>query len=79
MLVASKSGNISAARLINETDQAWTLEIENREYRVSKNDTQQRAFYAMSDALKWTGAEQELIEHFVALEAEQVATNKQNA
>ncbi|MHC5209060.1 hypothetical protein [Pseudomonas chlororaphis] len=36
MLVASKSGNISAAKLVSETDKAWTLEVENREYRVSK-------------------------------------------
>lgn len=77
MLVASKSGNISAAKLVSETGTAWMLEIENRGCCVSKTDTQQRVFYAMSDALKWAGGEQELIEHFVALEAEQLASSEQ--
>jgi hypothetical protein len=70
MLIASKSGCISVSRLVSETDNVWTLEVENSLHRVSKTDSQQRAFNAMSDALKWTGAEVELIEHFTALEAE---------
>ncbi|WP_162874449.1 hypothetical protein [Pseudomonas viridiflava] len=69
MLIASKSGNISVATLISETDKAWTLIVENREVQVSKSDRRQRAFNDMSDALKWTNADKELIEHFLALDS----------
>ncbi|WP_054076205.1 MULTISPECIES: hypothetical protein [Pseudomonas syringae group] len=70
MLLASKNGNISASKLLNETDKAWTLEVEKRSVRVSKSDTYQRAFKLMSDALTWAGGDQDLIDHFRALEAE---------
>jgi RNA-splicing ligase RtcB len=69
MLIASKSGCISAAKLVSETDKAWTLEVESNLCRVSKSDSRRRAFNAMSDALKWAGADQEMIDHFVDLEA----------
>lgn len=65
MLIASRSGNISAARLIKETDKAWVLVVEKREVCISKSDSRRRVFNDMSDALKWAGAEPELIEHFV--------------
>lgn len=77
MLVASKSGNISAARLINETDRAWVLVVAKREIRISKSDNQRRVFGDMSNALKWAGAEPELIEHFVAQEAAKAASGNQ--
>lgn len=77
MLLASKTGNISAAKLLSETDNVWLLAVERREVRVSKADSHQRAFTAMSEALKWTGAESELIEHFVALEAAEAAPGNQ--
>jgi RNA-splicing ligase RtcB len=77
MLIASKSGCISASKLVSETDTAWTLEVENSLHRVSKTDSRQRAFNAMSDALKWAGAEQEMIDHFVALEAEKSDVSNQ--
>lgn len=64
MLIASRSGTISAAKLITETDQAWLLEVEKREIRISKSDRHQRAFTQMDEALEWAGAEPELIEHF---------------
>jgi hypothetical protein len=70
MLIASKNGCISAAKLVSETDKAWKLEVENKVRRVTKTDSRQRAFNYMSDALKWAGADQETIDHFVALEAE---------
>lgn len=66
MLIASKNGDISAAKLISETQCDWFLEVEKREVRVSKSDVRQRAFSDMSDALAWTGAEPELIAHFVS-------------
>lgn len=69
MLLASKSGDISAAKLISETPNTWVLEIEKREVRVSKADTRQRAFREMTDALEWADADPELIEHFVELMA----------
>ncbi|WP_449103085.1 hypothetical protein [Pseudomonas extremaustralis] len=69
MLLASKSGDISAAKLISETPNTWVLEIEKREVRVSKADTRQRAFREMTDALEWAEADPELIEHFVELMA----------
>jgi RNA-splicing ligase RtcB len=77
MLIASKSGCISASKLVSETDKAWTLEVENSLHRLSKTDSRQRAFSAMSDALEWAGAEQEMIDHFVALEAEELAVSNQ--
>lgn len=75
MLIASKSGNISAAKLVSETDNTWTLEVGKRQVRISKSDKQQRAFHDMSDALKWAGAEQELIDHFVELDADKAPLN----
>lgn len=69
MLIASKNGSITAAKLISETDEAWTLEVEKRKRRLSKTDSRQRAFNDMSEAMKWAGAEPELIEHFAALTA----------
>jgi|GEM_PF-5552990 len=64
MLIASRSGTISAAKLIAETNQAWILEVEKREVRISKSDPRQRAFVHMDEALEWAGAEPELVEHF---------------
>ncbi|KAA8704139.1 hypothetical protein [Pseudomonas cannabina] len=69
MLLASKSGDISAAKLISETPNTWVLRIEKREVRVSKGDTRQRAFREMTDALKWAEADPELIQYFVELKA----------
>lgn len=66
MLIASKNGSITAAKLVSETDKAWTLEVEKRIRRLSKTDARQRAFNDMSEALTWAGAEPELIEHFAA-------------
>jgi hypothetical protein len=59
MLIASKSGNITAATLISEGDQEWCLLVEKREVRISKSDARQRVFEKMSDALTWVGAEQD--------------------
>lgn len=69
MLLASKNGDISAAKLISETRNVWVLEVEKREVRVSKGDTLQRAFSDMTDALEWAEADPELIDHFVELMA----------
>jgi hypothetical protein len=38
ILLASKNGDISAAKLISDTPNVWVLEIEKREVRVSKGD-----------------------------------------
>lgn len=64
MLIASRNGTISAATLTKETRYAWTLLDEQREVRISKSDTQTRVFSHMADALKWAGADLELIAHF---------------
>jgi hypothetical protein len=77
MLVASKNGDVSAAQLISETRHVWVLEVEKRELRVSKSDTHQRAFRNMSDALKWAGAEPELIAHFVDLDTAKAVPDSQ--
>ncbi|WP_206363182.1 hypothetical protein [Pseudomonas viridiflava] len=77
MLLASKNGDISAAKLISETPNVWVLEIEKREVRVSKGDTRQRAFREMMDALQWAEADPELIEHYVQLMAEKTAPGNQ--
>lgn len=77
MLVASKNGDVSAAKLIRETQNVWVLEVEKREIQVSKSDTYQRAFSNMSEALKWAGAEPELIAHFVAMDAGRAAIGNQ--
>lgn len=69
MLIASKNGSITAAKLISETAEAWTLEVETRKRRLSKTDSRQRAFNDMSEAMRWAGAEPELIEHFATLTA----------
>ncbi|EPG9766654.1 hypothetical protein M0K88_004921, partial [Escherichia coli] len=69
MLLASKNGDISAAKLISETANVWVLEVEKREVKVSKKDTRQRAFRDMTEALEWAEAEPELIANFVALMA----------
>jgi hypothetical protein len=74
MFIASKSGNISVADLISETDDAWVLKLVavKLEVRISKNDCQQRAFSARSDAMKWAGVEQGRVELFVATGAQNV-------
>ncbi len=77
MLIASKNGDISAAKLISETQYDWLLEVEKREVRVSKSDVRQRAFSDMSDALAWTGAEPELIAHFVSQDAAKAPLDNQ--
>lgn len=79
MFVASKSGDISVANLISETDEAWTLKlvVEKREIVVSKKGSQQRAFSVRSDALKWAGVGQEVIEHFVTLDSGKAASINQ--
>jgi hypothetical protein len=69
ILLSSKRGDVSAATLLSETPNEWVLKVEKREVRVSKTDQRQRAFRNMSDALEWSGAEPELIAHFVALDA----------
>lgn len=69
MLLASRNGNISAAKLISESDNDWLLKVEKRQVRISKSDTHRRAFHNMSEALEWAGAESKLIEHFTELEA----------
>jgi hypothetical protein len=69
MLLASKSGNISAAELIGETNDVWVLKVEKSEYRVSKSDPRKRAFKRMSEALQWSSNDQELIDHWVARDA----------
>ncbi|NBA95307.1 hypothetical protein [Pseudomonas sp. R5(2019)] len=77
MLIASKNGDISAAKLISETQHHWVLEVEKREVRVSKTDVRQRAFSDMSDALAWANAEPELIAHFVSLDAAKAPLDNQ--
>lgn len=77
MLLSSKNGDISAPKLISETPNVWTLEIEKREVRVSKSDTRQRAFREMTDALEWAEADPELIEHFVELMAAKAGPGNQ--
>lgn len=74
MLLASKNGNISAAELVSETNDAWILKVEKREHRVSKTDSHQRAFKLMSEALKWSSKDQELIDHWVARDAGEIVT-----
>lgn len=64
LLLASKSGDITATKLIRETDCAWHLQIEGRDVRVSKTDPRRRTFENMKDALEWAGAEPELIAEF---------------
>lgn len=73
MLLAIKSGNISASKLISETDTEWHLLVEKQAVTISKTDKHARAFRLMSDALKWAGAESELIEDFVQKEAAETA------
>lgn len=68
MLLASKSGDVSAAKLLSETDNTWLLLVEKTEVRVSKSDSRRRAFDKMSEALEWAGADTELIEHFATEE-----------
>jgi hypothetical protein len=77
MFLASKNGDVSAAKLISETPNSWVLENEKREVRVSKGDTHQRAFRKMTDALQWAEADPELIEHFVQLMAGKAADGNQ--
>jgi hypothetical protein len=43
--------------ILRETSNAWLLQVEKAEIRITKTDTQRRAFITMSDALKWSGAE----------------------
>lgn len=69
MLIASKNGDIAAARLVRQADKSWLLEVEGKEIRLSKSDEKRRAFEKMSEALTWAGAGQELIRHFTELEA----------
>jgi hypothetical protein len=69
MLVASKSGVISVVDLINETEKTWIVMDEKVEKTISKTDTYTRGFDLMSDALKWSGAEINLIQSFLAREA----------
>jgi hypothetical protein len=76
MLLACKSGTISAAKLVNETENAWTLEVEKSEILVNKSDPRYRAFNAMSDALEWSRAEQGLIDHFTEMEAKKTTTSQ---
>ncbi|MBX8588582.1 hypothetical protein K5D56_04240 [Pseudomonas cichorii] len=73
VLLASKNGDISAAKLISETPNVWVLEIEKREVRVSKRDTRLRAFREMTDAMQWVEADPELIEQFSQLMAAKAA------
>ncbi|MGG5276379.1 hypothetical protein [Pseudomonas syringae pv. coryli] len=77
MLLASKNGDVSAAKLISETPNVWVLEIEKREVRVSKRDTRQRAFREMTDALQWSEADPKLIEYFFQLKAGKAAPSNQ--
>ncbi|WP_153785323.1 hypothetical protein [Pseudomonas sp. EMN2] len=78
MLLATKGGTISAAKLISETATDWNLEVERRPLTISKTDKIARAFVKMSDALKWTGADRkgELIDHFLEKEAAEAAQNE---
>lgn len=73
MLIASKTGNITVAKLLDETPNAWALEVERREVRVSKADTHERVFSRMSEALKWAGAEADLIQHAQEFESAEAA------
>ncbi|QHF00483.1 hypothetical protein LCG56_29275 (plasmid) [Pseudomonas cannabina pv. alisalensis] len=69
MLVASKSGLISVVDLIEETKKTWVVMDEKVKKTISKTDPNTRSFNLMSDALKWVGAEPELIQTFLASEA----------
>lgn len=79
MLLATKGGTISASKLVRETDTEWHLLVEKRPLTISKKDKAVRAFQNMSDALKWTGADRELIDHFVQQEAAEAAGNAATA
>lgn len=79
MLLASKNGSISAAELISETSDAWILKVEKAECRISKSDSRKRAFKRMSEALKWSSNDQELIDHWVARDAAESVPNSENA
>ncbi|WP_439126338.1 MAG: hypothetical protein ACNJA3_28630 (plasmid) [Pseudomonas rhizophila] len=69
MLVASKTGLISVVDLIEETKKNWVVMDEKVKKTISKTDASTRGFDLMSDALKWVGAEPELIQNFLASEA----------
>ena len=71
MILASKSGTLSVAKFISETNKAWTLEIEESEVEVSKKDKKYRVFapQCMAEALKWSGADQSFIDDFKEDEA----------
>ncbi|NMY12056.1 hypothetical protein PVE_R2G0949 [Pseudomonas veronii 1YdBTEX2] len=77
MIVASKSGCISVVDLIKDTKNIWIVMDERVEKTISKTDMHTRGFDLMSDALKWAGAETELIQSFLASEAKaaEEATN----
>ncbi|MBA1305910.1 hypothetical protein [Stutzerimonas stutzeri] len=77
MLIASKTGNITVAKLLDETPNAWTLEVEKSEVRISKGDTHERVFCKMSEALKWAGAEADLIQHAQEIESVEAAKESQ--
>ncbi|KPC02103.1 hypothetical protein QO021_29830 (plasmid) [Pseudomonas amygdali pv. lachrymans] len=78
MLVASKSGLISVVDLITETENSWVVMDEKVEKTISKTDTRTRGFDLMSDALKWAGAEIDLIQSFLAKESKASAEAAQH-
>lgn len=73
MLLASTGGDVQLAYLISETDSSWYLKIETGNIRVRKDDKVRRAFNRMSEALVWAKADNELIEYFRQLEADEAS------
>lgn len=69
MLVAPKSGLISAVDLIDETKETRGVMDEKVKKTVSKTDALTRGVDLMPDALKWVGAQPELIQSYLASEA----------
>lgn len=69
MLIASKGGDITAARLLGQIPESWLFEVEGKEVRLSKDDDRRQAFEKMSDALTFARADEALIQYFAELEA----------
>jgi hypothetical protein len=59
--------------LKNAADSSWYLKIETGNIRVRKDDKVRRAFNRMSETLVWAKADNELIEYFRQLEADEAS------
>lgn len=70
---ASKNGDIAAAKLIRESTNEWRVKVEKRELCVSKSDDRRRVFGKISEALQWSGADPDLLAHFMDYEFKEQA------